>query len=119
MLDHIGLTVSDFAKSKQFFLAALAPLGYPVMMDFGTVAGLGANKPDFWLSQGEKTAPVHIAFSSPNRAGVDAFHKAAIAAGARDNGAPGLRPHYHPHYYGAFVFDPDGNNIEVVCHLPE
>jgi len=119
MLDHVGLTVSDFAKSKEFFVKALAPLGYTVMMDFGTVAGLGDGKPDFWLSQGATLAPVHLAFSSTNRAGVEAFYKAALAAGGRDNGAPGLRPHYHPDYYGAFVFDPDDNNIEVVCHLPE
>ena len=119
MLDHIGLTVSDLGRSKQFYLQALAPLGYAVMMDFGTVAGLGAGKPDFWLSQGGSTVPVHVAFSSPSRAGVDAFYQAALQAGGRDNGAPGLRSQYHPDYYGAFVYDPDGNNIEAVCHLPE
>lgn len=119
MLDHVGLVVADYARSKQFFERALAPLGYAVMMEFGTVGGLGAGKPDFWLSQRVPAAPVHVAFSSPNRAGVEAFYQAALAAGGRDNGAPGLRPQYHPDYYGAFVYDPDGNNIEAVCHLPE
>lgn len=119
MLDHVGLVVTDYAKSKQFFERALAPLGYAVMMEFGTVAGLGAGKPDFWLAQGSQTTAVHVAFSSPDRAGVVAFYQAAMAAGGRDNGAPGLRPQYHPNYYGAFVYDPDGNNIEAVCHLPE
>jgi catechol 2,3-dioxygenase-like lactoylglutathione lyase family enzyme len=121
MLDHLGLRVSDYAKSRRFFENALAPLGYEVVMEFGgSTAGLGAaGKPDFWISPGEVSGPVHIAFASPDRATVVAFHEAAIAAGGRDNGAPGLRPEYHPNYYGAFVFDPDGNNIEVVCHRPE
>jgi catechol 2,3-dioxygenase-like lactoylglutathione lyase family enzyme len=121
MLDHIGLRVSDYAASKRFFERALAPLGYEVMMEFGgATAGFGAaGKPDFWISAGSAGTPVHIAFASPDRASVDAFHEAALAAGARDNGAPGLRPQYHPHYYGAFVYDRDGNNIEAVCHDPE
>ena len=121
MLDHLGLRVSDFAKSKRFFESALAPLGYEVVMEFGTsVAGLGvAGKPDFWISEGEASGQIHVAFASRDRATVDAFHEAAIAAGGSDNGAPGLRPQYHPNYYGAFVFDPDGNNIEAVCHEPE
>ena len=120
MLDHIGLAVSDIAKSKQFFQAALAPLGYTVVMDFGEAIGLGeAGKPDFWIAKGKGTAPAHIAFVAPNRATVAAFYKAAMAAGGRDNGAPGLRTQYHPNYYGAFVHDPDGNNIEAVCHQPE
>jgi len=120
MLDHVGLLVSDYAKSKRFFEESLAPLGYTVIMEFGGLtAGLGVGeKPDFWISQGEPTTPVHVAFSCPDRAMVDGYYKAAIAAGGRDNGAPGLRPHYHPNYYGAFVYDPDGNNIEAVCHRP-
>lgn len=117
MIDHIGLSVSDYASSKRFFESALAPLGYSLVMEFGgSAAGFGADgKPDFWISQGP-TAPVHVAVLSPDRATVDAFHRAALAAGGRDNGAPGLRPEYHPNYYGAFVYDPDGNNIEAVCH---
>jgi catechol 2,3-dioxygenase-like lactoylglutathione lyase family enzyme len=119
MLDHITLHVADLERSKRFFAAALAPLGYTVMMEFPGVAGLGADgKPDFWLGQGDATRSLHVAFATEERATVDAFHRAAIAAGGRDNGAPGLRPQYHHNYYGAFVFDPDGNNIEVVCHQP-
>ena len=120
MIDHVTLHVSDYGKSKLFFERALAPLGYTVIMQFGAVGGLGAGgKPDFWIAQGEASNPVHVAFASANRAAVDAFYQAAIAAGGRDNGAPGLRPQYHPNYYGAFVFDPDGNNIEAVCHAGE
>jgi catechol 2,3-dioxygenase-like lactoylglutathione lyase family enzyme len=120
VLDHLGLLVSNYAKSKRFFEGALAPLGYQVIMEFGgSTAGLGAEgKPDFWISEGGPIAPVHIAFASPDRAAVDAFHQAALAAGGRDNGAPGIRPEYHASYYGAFVYDPDGNNIEAVCHQP-
>jgi catechol 2,3-dioxygenase-like lactoylglutathione lyase family enzyme len=121
MLDHIGLQVSDYARSKRFFEEALEPLAYNLIMEFGgSTAGFGVGaKPDFWISQGQATAPVHVAFASLDRATVDAFYKAAIAAGGRDNGAPGLRPEYHPNYYGAFVYDPDGNNVETVCHRPE
>ena len=125
MLDHIGFTVSNLDAAKSFFATALAPLGYEALMDFeyeGTRhVGLGAGgKPDFWLQQGPATTPhLHICFRAETRAAVDAFYKAAIAAGGRDNGGPGLRPHYHPHYYGAFVFDRDGHNIEAVCHSPE
>ena len=120
MIDHVGLAVSDYAKSRRFFEQALAPLGYSLMMDFGAAAGFGAGgKPDFWIAQGVPTARVHVAFSSPDRGTVDAFYRAALAAGGRDNGAPGLRPQYHPNYYGAFVYDPDGNNIEAVCGRPE
>ena len=121
MLDHITVHVSDYQRSKRFFESALAPLGYKVVMEFGSAAvGLGVgSKPDFWLAQGPTSGAVHIAFVSSNRAAVEEFHKAALAAGGRDNGAPGLRPQYHPGYYGAFVFDPDGNNIEAVCHQPE
>lgn len=119
MIDHIGLTVSDYAKSKAFFEKALAPLDYHLVMEFGRAAGFGVGqKPDFWISEGDSTAPVHVALACLDRATVDAFHKAALEAGGRDNGAPGLRPDYHANYYGAFVHDPDGNNIEAVCHRP-
>jgi catechol 2,3-dioxygenase-like lactoylglutathione lyase family enzyme len=126
MLDHIGLAVGDFAKSKAWYAKALAPLGYKVMMDFPAeqaggqpAAGLGDRKPDFWLAGGGPTQPhTHIAFAVKSRALVDAFYKAALAAGGRDNGPPGVRAHYHPDYYGAFVLDPDGHNVEVVCHYP-
>jgi catechol 2,3-dioxygenase-like lactoylglutathione lyase family enzyme len=127
MIDHAGVSVSDFSASKDFYRAALEPLGYQVLMEVsaeltghGDAAGFGiAPKPDFWIGGGNPNVPpVHVAFRAADRAQVDAFYKAAIAAGGRDNGAPGLRPHYHPHYYGAFVLDPDGHNIEAVCHAP-
>lgn len=121
MLDHLGLRAADLSASKAFYLAALAPLGYTAVMDFGEHVGLGAGgKPDFWLSGGGSAggAPLHIAFAAADRAAVDAFYAAALAAGGRDNGAPGPRPQYHAHYYGAFVLDPDGHNVEAVCHRP-
>jgi catechol 2,3-dioxygenase-like lactoylglutathione lyase family enzyme len=119
MLDHIGLTVTDLARSKAFYGQALAPLGYSVIMSFDDAAGLGvAPKPDFWIGAGTPGGTVHVAFAARTRAEVDAFHRAALAAGGRNNGAPGLRPHYHPNYYGAFVLDPDGHNVEAVCHAP-
>jgi catechol 2,3-dioxygenase-like lactoylglutathione lyase family enzyme len=119
MLDHIGITISDLGKAKAFYTAALAPLGYSVLMDFGQMLGLGADgKPDFWLGVGEKVGAVHVSFSAPDRKTVDAFYAAAIAAGGKDNGKPGIRAHYHPNYYGAFVHDADGNNVEAVCHKP-
>lgn len=119
MLDHIGLVVTDFAKSKSFYERALTPLGYTKLMEFPGAAGFGADgKPDFWISQGKTVQPLHVAFAASDRGTVDAFHKAATAAGGRDNGAPGLRTQYHPSYYGAFVHDPDENNIEAVCHKP-
>ncbi len=120
MIDHVGLPVSDFERSKAFYSAALAPLGYALVLEFPGAAGFGAGgKPDFWISSGDASAaPVHVAISSPDRKTVDAFHEAALAAGGRDNGAPGPRPEYHPDYYGAFVLDPDGNNVEAVCHSP-
>jgi len=119
MIDHVGVRVSDYARSRKFFESALAPLGYSLIMEFDDeVAGFGVpGRPDFWISEGPGS-PVHVAIASEDRAAVDAFYGAAIAAGGRDNGAPGLRPHYHPNYYGAFVLDPDGNNIEAVCHQP-
>jgi len=120
MIDHIIVTVSDYASSKAFYLAALRPLGYEIVMEFGSAVGFGvAGKPDFWIRQADPVRPpVHVAFSRGDRATVGRFWEAAIAAGGRDNGPPGLRPDYHPNYYGAFVFDPDGNNIEAVCHRP-
>ena len=129
MLDHIGITVSDVKRSKAFYALALKPLGIavqllptPEMMQAGHEGyGFGEEgKPYFWFgSGGPGSSPIHIAFAAGTRSDVDAFHQAAIAAGGRDNGAPGVREHYHPSYYGAFVLDPDGNNIEAVCHRPE
>ncbi len=121
MIDHSGVTVSDVAKSKAFYRAALAPLGYTLLMEFEQFAGFGvAPKPDFWIGQGKPNVPpIHIAFRADSRAQVDAFYKAAMAAGGSDNGAPGPRPQYHPGYYGAFVLDPDGHNIEAVRHTAE
>lgn len=128
MIDHTGVGVTDYAASKAFYLAALAPIGYTMLLEFPAavtgstdVAGFGeAPKPDFWIHKGvANKPPIHVAFRVNTRAVVDAFYKAAIAAGGKDNGAPGLRPHYHPNYYGAFVLDPDGHNIEAVCHDPE
>lgn len=125
MIDHIGIVISDFEKSKAFYNSALAPIAYVLIMEFPAsvtgrtdVAGYGEpGKPDFWISRGTPgKSPTHVAFSVANREMVDAFYKAALEAGGKDNGGPGLRPHYHPNYYGAFVLDPDGNNIEAVCH---
>jgi catechol 2,3-dioxygenase-like lactoylglutathione lyase family enzyme len=120
MIDHVSMHVSNPERSKRFYAAALAPLGYRVSMEFPGVAGLGAGgKPDLWLAEGRAGEPIHVAVLSERRDGVDAFHRAALAAGGRDNRAPGLRPQYHPTYYGAFALDPDGNNVEAVCHRPE
>ena len=127
MIDHTGIDVSDAARSRRFYEQALAPLGYQVLMEVpkeftggAVVLGFGvAPKPDFWLHEGSPQTPrVHIAFRADDRAQVDAFYRAALAAGGTDNGPPGERPHYHQHYYGAFVHDPDGHNIEAVCHSP-
>ena len=124
MIDHIGLKTRDFERAKAFYTQALAPLGYTLLRDIDVQgyrgAGFGAGqKPDFWIGQAETTTPVHVAIAAKDRAAVDAFYKAALAAGAKDNGAPGLRPQYHPGYYGAFVIDPDGHNLEAVSHKPE
>ena len=128
MIDHTGVDISDPVKSRHFYEKALEPLGYKVLMQVPlevtkgvVVLGFGVPpKPDFWIHEGTPQTPkVHIAFRAENRGQVDAFYQAAMAAGGRDNGAPGLRPHYHPNYYGAFVLDPDGHNIEACCHLPE
>jgi catechol 2,3-dioxygenase-like lactoylglutathione lyase family enzyme len=127
MLDHISIPVADVGRSKGFYEAALKPLGLVVVMEVtaeqsGGYAGAGfgaAGKPFFWIGTGSNPrGGTHVAFTAAERAAVDAFYRAAIAAGGRDNGSPGLRPHYHPNYYGAFVLDPDGNNIEAVCHAP-
>lgn len=128
MIDHMGVAVRDFAASKAFYLKALEPLGYSLVMEVPAevtgghpAAGLGVGgKPDFWIGGTDATiVPLHVAFHANHRADVDAFYAAAIAAGGRDNGKPGLRPHYHANYYGAFVLDPDGHNIEAVCHDAE
>lgn len=128
MIDHLGISVSDFEKSKAFYDKAMAPLGasllYMVPEEYtggAKVGGYGRERPVFWMSAGKEKPKdrQHVAFTARSRAEVDAFHAAALAAGGRDNGGPGLRPHYHPNYYGAFVFDPDGNNVEAVCHDPE
>ncbi|HZP10588.1 VOC family protein [Methyloceanibacter sp.] len=129
MIDHIGISVGDVARTTEFYLKALAPLGIGIVMQVsaeetggGAAVGFGAQgKPFFWIGEGLRPAGegrVHVAFAARNRAEVDAFYAAAIAAGARDNGPPGLRPHYHANYYAAFVLDADGNNIEAVCHAP-
>jgi catechol 2,3-dioxygenase-like lactoylglutathione lyase family enzyme len=119
MIDHMALLVTDLDASLAFYTKALAPLGYALIMRGDGFAGLGADgKPDFWLGVGKPTDKLHVAFAAKGRADVRAFHEAALAAGGRDNGPPGLRPQYHPNYYGAFVHCPDGHNIEAVCHEP-
>ncbi|MGL4239018.1 VOC family protein [Tabrizicola sp.] len=127
MLDHVGYPVSDYLRSKDFYSKALAPLGCRLLMEItneqtggdGDHAGFGDEHPDFWIGTGKPQATnTHVAFTAKSRAEVDAFHAAALAAGGTDNGAPGLRPHYHATYYAAFVLDPDGNNVEAVCHDP-
>ena len=136
MLDHVSLRVADYDRSKKFYEAALRPLGYKLAMEAASGAGFSKGFiPAFWIKQGKPMSsavraeppeldacggpPVHVAFASDDRSTVDAFYRAALDAGARDNGAPGLRPNYHPNYYGAFVLDPDGYNIEAVCHKAE
>ena len=123
MLDHVGLNVSDYERSRDFYAQALAPLGYELLMEpVPAVGGFGSpqdQKPFFWISTRETANQrVHVAFGVDSRELVDAFHDAALAAGGTDNGEPGPREIYHPNYYGAFIHDPDGNNIEAVCHLP-
>jgi catechol 2,3-dioxygenase-like lactoylglutathione lyase family enzyme len=120
VLDHVGVPVSDFERSKRFYAQALSPLGYELIMEpSDSAAGFGrSGKPDFWIGRGQTGQAFHIAFAADDRATVDAFYEEAIAAGGRDNGGPGLRPRYHASYYGAFVLDLDGNNIEAVCHKP-
>ena len=122
MLDHVTLGVSDIGRSVRFYDRALAALGIArLYAEGGRFAGYGVNpKAFFWIgTRASAQSGAHIAFTAKDRATVDRFHSEAIAAGATDNGGPGLRPHYHENYYGAFVLDPDGHNIEAVCHLPE
>lgn len=130
MLDHLGFPVADYRRSRAFYERALAPLDFGVVMEVdrdttGGYEGCGfgpPGRPMFWVGKSEGDAPaggLHIAFTANTRAQVDAFYAEALAAGGKDNGAPGMRPHYHPHYYGAFVIDPDGHNVEAVCHHPE
>ena len=133
MIDHLGMPVSDLARATEFYLKALEPLGYGIVMQVsaeqtghGAALGFGppgkaadfqSGKPSFWIGEGERLgAPIHVAFVASSREAVDAFYRAGLAAGGKDNGHPGLRPHYHANYYAAFVLDPDGNNIEAVCH---
>jgi catechol 2,3-dioxygenase-like lactoylglutathione lyase family enzyme len=127
VIDHVGFPVSEYARSKSFYSEALAPLGYELVMEIdgahtesrAPAAGFGrSGKPDFWIGgEGGLARTLHIAIVAIDRASVDAFHVAALRAGGRDNGPPGLRPHYHASYYAAFVLDPDGHNIEAVCHV--
>jgi len=132
VIDHVGLQVSGYERSREFYRKVLAPLGGELILEVtaeqtgdGAHAGFGMHgRPTFWIGTSQHAShpsgSVHVAFTAPNRAAVMAFHRAALDAGAKDNGAPGLRPHYHAHYYyGAFVLDPDGHNIEAVCHAPE
>ena len=121
MIDHAVVRVRDFKKSRRFYEAALQPLGYRVQKEFPGFIGLGtSDKTDLWIAQDEAvTKGVHLAFASGDRRSVDAFHAAGLKAGGSDNGAPGIRKNYHPNYYGAFVLDPDGNNIEAVCQDPK
>jgi catechol 2,3-dioxygenase-like lactoylglutathione lyase family enzyme len=132
MIDHISIAVADIHRARAFYDRALATLGHQRVMDVedapdfvGSGYGAREHEPAFWIGAPKPAAPVapppeghHVAFAAPDRAAVDAFHKEALAAGARDNGAPGLRPHYHPDYYAAFVIDPDGHHLEAVCHRP-
>lgn len=127
MLDHIGFPVRDYKRSKAFYQRVLAPLGYGLVMEVtpddgatGHHGGFGRDgKPFFWINSGEPIQGIlHVAFRAADQDEVDRFYAVAIGEGATDNGPPGLRPHYHPTYYGAFVFDPDGHNIEAVCHEP-
>jgi catechol 2,3-dioxygenase-like lactoylglutathione lyase family enzyme len=121
VLDHVALRVHDVAASRRFYEAALAPLGFTVVMEVPGVPGAGlglSGHPSFWIHPGDASGPIHVAFHAADRGRVDAFFAAAVAAGATDNGPPGVRLHYHPNYYAAFVTDPDGNNVEAVCHAP-
>ncbi len=127
ILDHVTLVVSDYERSKAFYAKALAPLGIAIIKEFGQVCGFGRDhKPEFWIGTGPTSfqkaeqlkviTPTHVAFTARTRAAVKAFYEAALAAGGKDFGAPGVRAHYHPDYYGAFVLDPDGHDIEAVSH---
>ena len=125
-IDHVGFSVKDYERSKAFYAKALEPLGITLVMEFGKSGGFGRGKPELWFGEGQmefqtnaqiaNITPLHICLTAGSREEVDAFYKAAIAAGGKDNGAPGVRAHYHPNYYGAFVLDPDGHNVEAVFH---
>lgn len=126
-LNHIGINATDYARSKAFYEKALAPLGITLVMEYGKAGGFGRDKkPDFWIGEGKTSfqapeqlasiTPIHVCFTARTRAEVDAFYAAAIAAGGRDNGKPGIRAEYHPNYYGAFVINPDGHNVEAAIH---
>ena len=128
MLDHIGLAVTDFERSKSFFVEALAPLEIALLVEVTAEqtggdahAGFGIEgRPHFWIGNGQKpVGGLHVAFTAESRSQVEAFYQAGLSAGGRDNGGPGLRPHYHPNHYAAFILDPDGNNIEAVCRKAE
>lgn len=120
MIDHAAVYVSNLEAGKQFYEQALKPLGYSLVFEVGEFLGFADSQmPSFGVVRRDPAGGAHVAFSAPDRATVDAFHDAAVAAGGTDNGGPGLREHYHPTYYGAFVRDVDGNNIEAVCHKPE
>lgn len=117
MIAHTSLTVSNYAKSKKFYIAALEPLGYQNNMEFGEAAGFNDGKnTDFWIASNETVVPTHVAFEAKSKEEVEAFYTAALDAGAKDNGGPGYRPEYWPGYYAAFVHDPDGHNIEAVWY---
>jgi catechol 2,3-dioxygenase-like lactoylglutathione lyase family enzyme len=118
MIDHLSIRVSSYDQGKQFYARILAPLGYGLLFEHPiSGAGFGRDgKPTFWIKQGPPSPVLHVAFAAGDRAMVDEFHRAGLAAGGRDNGGPGLRPEYHPDYYGAFILDPDGHNLEAVCH---
>ena len=128
MFDHVGFPVKNFKRSKAFYMQALEPLGFGLVMEVSSDkpggkshAGFGTDgRPRFWISEGDvDKGSMHIAFKAKTRKAVEQFYEAALKAGGKDNGTPGLRPHYHEHYYGAFVIDPDGHNIEAVCHMPK
>ena len=125
MFDHVSIGVADVSRAKRFYDAVLQPLGYRCLSEGADSLGYGGQSVALWVNKAsrpvspDQNSGLHFCFAAPTRKGVDAFHKAALASGGRDNGAPGIRPHYHPTYYGAFVLDPDGNNIEAVCHQPD
>jgi catechol 2,3-dioxygenase-like lactoylglutathione lyase family enzyme len=121
MIDHVTANVSDIERAKRFYEQALGPLGYSMRVEFESAAGFGAGEgmPDFWIGSSSERGATHVAFTASDRGSVDAFFEAAVAAGGKDNGTPGVREHYHESYYAAFVHDADGNNVEAVCHKPE
>lgn len=125
MIDHLSIHVSDIEKARAFYDAALAPLGAQRVMNVDIeervhASGYGTDcKPVFWIGEGQPTPQGHVAFRAVDHAAVNAFYESALAAGATDDGPPGLRPQYHEHYYAAFVIDHDGNHLEAVCHIPE